>query len=100
MSGSRTFVRVGRTKAGGRAVRELERPIGRVWRRLRFQRFLAAAVWSWTGALALVVLAIAVEKGIGRPLPGPEWAPFAIAGGVGLVLAALIALVSGPSRVD
>src|SRR3954447_14799097 len=97
-----TFVRVEHEylTAGGRAVRELERPIGRVWRRLRFQRFLAAAVWSWTGALALVALAIAVEKGIGRSLPGPEWAPFAIAGGVGLVLAALIALVSGPTRVD
>ncbi|MEA2630776.1 MAG: hypothetical protein QOE66_995 [Chloroflexota bacterium] len=81
-------------------MRELEKPIGRVFRRLRVQRFLAAAVWSWGAALAVVAVVIAVEKGVGRSLPGPDWLPFAIAGGVGLVVAALIALVSGPTRVD
>lgn len=79
---------------------ELEKPIGRVWRRLRFQRFLSALVWCWGAALLVVVLVIAVEKFANRPVPGPDWVPFAIAGGVGLIVAALIALLSGPSRVD
>ena len=30
----------------------------------------------------------------------PEWLPFAIAGGAGVLLAAIVALVSGPSRLD
>lgn len=79
---------------------ELEKPIGRVWRRMRFQRFLSALVWCWGVALLAVVVAIAVEKFANRPVPGPDWALFAIAGGVGLVVAALVALLSGPSRVD
>ena len=81
-------------------MRELERPIGRVWRRMRFQRFLTALVWCWGVALAVVAVVLAVEKVVGRPVPGAEWWPFAIAGGVGLVAAALIALLGGPSRVD
>jgi hypothetical protein len=81
-------------------VRELERPIGRVWRRMRFQRFLGALVWCLGVSLALAAGAIAAEKLLNRPLPGAEWWPFAIAGGVGLVSAALIALFTGPSRVD
>jgi hypothetical protein len=81
-------------------VRELEKPIGRVWRRMRFQRFLAAAVWLWGGALALVAVWFGIEKGAGYPLPGADWVPFAVAGGVGLLGAFLIALVSGPTRVD
>jgi hypothetical protein len=81
-------------------VRELQRPIGRVWRRMRFQRFLTALVWCWGGALALAAVAIAVEKFAARPLPGPDWWPFAIAGGVGLVAAAIVALAGGPGRVE
>jgi hypothetical protein len=81
-------------------VRELEKPIGRVWRRLRFQRFLAALVWSLGVALALVAITIAVEKLSNKALPGPEWLPFAVAGGLSVLVAAGIALVSGPSRVD
>ncbi len=81
-------------------MRELERPIGRVWRRMRFQRFLSALVWCWAATLALTAGAIAAEKLLDRPLPGADWVPFAIAGGLGLAVAALIALVSGPSRVD
>jgi hypothetical protein len=80
-------------------VRELDRPIGRVWRRMRFQRFLGALVWCWAVGLALVAVVLAVEK-LGRPLPGADWLPFAVAGGVGLAFAALIALLTGPSRVD
>jgi len=81
-------------------VRELDGPIGRVWRRLRFQRFLSALVWCWGGTLAVAALALAVSKLTYRPLPGAEWLPMAIAGGVGLVAAALAAMVRGPSRVD
>jgi hypothetical protein len=81
-------------------VREFDKPIGRVWRRLRLQRFLAALIWCWGACLALTAAAIAAEKLTHRPLPGADWWPFAIAGGVGLVVAALFALLTGPSRVD
>ena len=81
-------------------MRELDGPIGRVWRRLRFQRFLSALVWCWGGTLALAALALAVEKLSNRPLPGADWLPLAIAGGLGLVAAALVAMVRGPSRID
>jgi hypothetical protein len=81
-------------------VRELETPIGRVWRRLRFQQFLAALTWCWCATLALVALTLAAEKLTHRALPGSGWLPFAVAGGVGLAAAALIALLNGPSRVD
>ena len=80
-------------------MRELEKPVGRVWRRLRLQRFLAALVWCWAATLGLAALAIGGESLIG-PLPGPIWLPFAIAGGLGLVVAALIALLTGPGRVE
>ena len=81
-------------------VRALEKPIGRVWRRLRFQRFLAATVWCWGGSLLVLAGVLAGAKGLNHRLLGPDWLPFAIAGGVGLVAAGLFALVSGPSRVD
>jgi hypothetical protein len=81
-------------------VRELEKPIGRVWRRMRFQRFVSALVWCWAVGLLAVAATIAVEKGLGRAVPGPDWLPFAIAGGVGTALALLVALVGGPTRVD
>lgn len=79
---------------------ELEKPIGRVWRRMRFQRFLSALVWCWGVALLIVAGAIALEKFADKPIPGADWVPFAVAGGVGLFLAALIASFSGPSRID
>lgn len=52
------------------------------------------------GSLGLLALSIAVEKGLGYSNPGPEWLPFAIAGGIGLFASIVVALVSGPSRVD
>jgi hypothetical protein len=81
-------------------VRELETPIKRAWRRMRVQRFLTALVWCWGATLAVAALAIAVEKFLNRPLPGQDWWPLAIAAGIGLVVAAAIALATGPSRVD
>lgn len=81
-------------------MRELEKPVARVFRRLRVQRFLATLVWTWSIALAVVAVTIGVEKLLNQTIPGPEWAPFAVAGLVGLVIAALIALASGPSRMD
>jgi hypothetical protein len=81
-------------------MRELERPVSSVFRRLRMQRFLTALVWSWAIALFLVAGVIAGEKVLNRELPGPEWVPFAVAGMVGMVAAAAIAISSGPSRTD
>lgn len=81
-------------------MQELDKPIGRVWRRMRFQRFLSALVWSWAVALALVAVAISFEQWIDRALPGPNWAGFALAIGLGLVVAGVIAVFSGPNRVD
>jgi hypothetical protein len=81
-------------------MRELEKPVNKVFRRLRLQRFLTALVWLWAIALAAVAATIGVEKIFNLNLPGPDWAPFAIAGGVGLVIAAAISLASGPSRLD
>lgn len=79
---------------------ELDKPIGRVWRRLRFQRFLSALVWCWGASLALVALALIVVKVTQPAMPGEAWWPFAVAGVVGLMVAAVIALVSGPGRID
>ena len=81
-------------------MRELERPVARVFRRLRYQRFLSALVWSTALALAVVAGVIAAEKLLNRSLPGAEWAPFAVAAGVGLLAAAVFSLVTGPSRLD
>lgn len=81
-------------------MREFDKPIGRAWRRMRMQRFLSALVWFWGAGLAVVAALIAFEKLTDRNLPGADWLPFAVAGGIGLALAALVALVSGPTRVD
>ena len=81
-------------------MRELEKPIGRVWRRMRFQRFLSALVWCWAATLLLAGVAIAVEKLAHWPLPGADWWPLAAAAGLGVVVAGLIAAFTGASRVD
>ncbi len=80
-------------------MRELEKPIGRVFRRLRFQRFLSAFVWTLAGFLAIAAILLGVEK-FGTPIPGPDWLPFAIAGGLALLSSILIAIFTGPTRVD
>jgi len=81
-------------------VSEFDRPIGRVWRRMRAQRFLTALVWCLGGTLAAAAIALGAARLLDRPLPGAEWAPFAIAAGVGLLAAVAIALAGGPSRLD
>ncbi len=81
-------------------MRELEKPVARVFHRLRGQRFLAALVWSWAVCLAIVAGVIAGEKLTNRSLPAPDWVPFAVAGGLGLVVAGMIAAFTGPSRMD
>jgi hypothetical protein len=81
-------------------MRELEKPVGRVFRRLRCQRFLAALVWAWAIGLVIVAGVIGAERGMNRNLPAPDWAPFAVAGALGMLAAVGIALVSGPSRLD
>jgi hypothetical protein len=79
---------------------ELEKPVARVFRRLRFQRFLAALVWTWSIALAVVAATIGAEKLLNLTIPGPAWAPFAVAGLVGIVISAVVSLASGPSRME
>ncbi len=81
-------------------MRELDKPIGRVWRRLRLQRFLASLVWCLAGGLALATAVLAAEK-LGRvPVPGAVWWPFAVGGGLSLIVAVLIASLTGPDRTD
>jgi hypothetical protein len=81
-------------------MRELERPVGRVFRRLRYQRFFTALTWSLALTLAIVAAVIAGEKLLNRTLPGPQWLPFAVAGLTGLLFAGVIALATGPTRLD
>ena len=81
-------------------MRELEKPVAQVFRRLRLQRFVSSLVWVLAIALLLVAVVLGVSKALDHALPGPEWAPFAIACGVGALIAALIAIFTGPSRLD
>lgn len=81
-------------------MRDLEKPVARVFRRLRYQRFLGALVWSWAIALAIVAAVIGGEKLSNRFIPAPGWVPFAVAGGLGVLAAGLIAATTGPSRMD
>jgi len=81
-------------------VKELDRPIGRVWRRMRLQRFLTSTVWCLAAALAVATVVLGVEKLGQVAVPGAAWWPFAIAGGLSLVVAGLIATLTGPDRTD
>lgn len=81
-------------------MQELEKPIRNVFLRLRLQRFLTALVWSLAGCLLAVSIAVGVEKLARLPVPGPDWLPFAVAGGLSLLIAAGLALWTGPSRTD
>src|SRR5208282_2761865 len=85
---------------GRNVMRELEKPVARVFRRLRLQRFVSSLVWVLAIALLLVAVVLGVSKALNHALPGPEWAPFAIAGGLGVLMAALFAIFTGPSRLD
>jgi hypothetical protein len=79
---------------------ELEKPVGKVFRRLRLQRFLTSLLWALAITLFLVAVTLGASKVLNRALPGPDWAPFAVAGGLGLLIASAIAICSGPSRLD
>lgn len=81
-------------------MRELEKPVAQVFRRLRFQRFLAVLVWALAAGLLVVAVALGASKGLDRAIPGPEWLPFAIAGGLAILIAAVVAIVSGATRID
>ena len=81
-------------------MRELEKPVARVFRRLRYQRFLTTLVWSCAIGLVIVAGVIGAEKLLGRNLPAPDWVPFAVAGAMGMLMAAAFAIFSGPSRLD
>ncbi len=79
---------------------ELEKPVARVFRRLRYQRFLTTLVWSCAIGLVIVAGVIGAEKLLGRNLPAPDWVAFAIAGAMAMLVAAGFAVFSGPSRLD
>jgi myosin heavy subunit len=81
-------------------MRELEKPVARVFRRLRYQRFVTTLVWSFAVGLVIVAGVIGAEKLMGRNLPAPDWVPFAAAGAMGMMVAAGFAIFSGPSRLD
>ncbi len=81
-------------------MRELEKPVARVFRRMRSQRFLTALVWSWAIGLVLVAGVIGAEKLLNLSFPTPDWVPFAVAGALGVLVAAGVAILSGPSRLD
>ncbi len=81
-------------------MKELDKPIGRVWRRLRLQRFLTSTVWCLAAGLALATVVLGIEKLGQVPVPGAAWWPFAIGGGLSLVVAGLIAALTGPDRTE
>ena len=81
-------------------MKELDKPIGRVWRRLRVQRFLASTVWCLAAGLAIATVILGLEKLAHLPIPGAEWWPFAISGGLSLIVAGLIAAFTGPDRTE
>lgn len=81
-------------------MREFDRAIGVAWRRLRWQRFLGLVIWSWSALLLLVAAGIGLEKLGVVAIPGPGWLPFALACGIGVVAAGVIAMATGPSRLE
>ncbi len=81
-------------------MRELDRAIGVAWRRLRLQRFLGLLIGSWSALLLLAAAGIGLEKLGALSIPGPVWLPFAIAGGLGVAVAGLLAMVKGPNRLE
>ncbi len=85
---------------GGGTVRELDKPIGRVRRRLRGQRFLASLVWSLAGALALATVVLAVERLGGVAIPGPAWWPFAAGLALAVAVSVVLAITRGPNPTD
>ena len=56
-------------------------------------------VWCLATALGLATVVLAAEK-LGQPIPGAAWLPFAIASGLAVVAAGLIAGFTGPNRTD
>ncbi len=79
---------------------EFDKPIGRAWRRLRLQRFLSALVWCLVGCLAVAALTIGTARMTDWELPGAWWWPLAVGTVLAILVAAVIALTTGPSRVD
>ena len=80
-------------------MRELQKPIGRVFRRLRTQRFLSSLVWSLAGFMSAATIVLGIDK-LARPIPGPDWLAFAIAGGLAFLTALVVAIFTGPTQVD
>lgn len=79
---------------------ELERPIGRAWRRLRLQRFLEALAWSLFAGLLIATVVFGLGRFRVATIPGAEWMPFVVAGSLSLAVAVLVAALTGPSRME
>ncbi|MDX2036417.1 MAG: hypothetical protein SFX72_07180 [Isosphaeraceae bacterium] len=78
---------------------ELDKPVGRIHRHLRIQRFLSALVWSLSIWL-LAAVGVLAAKRLGYAIPGAEWWPFAIAGVLSIVTATIAAVTGGARRID
>ncbi len=76
-----------------------EKPIRRVWMRMRIQRFLTVLVWSALACFGLAVLAITLDKLI-PSLPALGWWPVLVASIVAPTLAVVWAFWGGPGRLD
>ena len=78
-----------------------DRPIGRVWRRLRVQRFLSIWVVCLAVGLLLAAGVLAADRlSMSWNLQGPWWMSIAIGAGLATSIAAALAIFTGPSRVD
>ncbi len=62
--------------------------------------FWEPLVWSLAVGLAMVAATLAAEKLTAKHLPVADWVPFAVAGVLAIGVAGLVAVTSGPSRVD
>ena len=56
-------------------MRELEKPVSRVFRRLRFQRFVTTLVWALATAFLLVAVLLGTLKVLNLVMPGRSGLP-------------------------
>jgi hypothetical protein len=79
---------------------ELGKPVARVLRRLRFQRFISTLVWTLSATFLLLAVVLGISKATNAAIPGPAWVPFATATGLGVAIAFFVARFSGPDRLE
>jgi hypothetical protein len=67
---------------------------------MRLQRFLSALVWCLVGGLGLAAVSVGASRVAHVDLPGAWWLPLLASSVLAVVVAGLIAVLTGPSRVD